>query len=71
MSQYNEEKDIYFVYEKEINLYDSDEAGITCQKVLINGKEMGIHEFKRNCKKQEKTKGHSWLRRHGFIPYND
>ncbi len=67
MSQYDEEKDIYFVYEKEINLYDANEAGKTCQKILINGKEMRIHDFKRVCKKQVKAKGQSWLKRHGFI----
>ena len=68
MSQYDEEKDIYFIYEKEINLYDFDVAGRTCQKILVNGREVSIHEFKRSKKKQEKAKGHSWLKRHGFIP---
>jgi len=66
---YDEEKEILnFVYEKEINLYDFDEAGKTCQKILVNGKEINIHEFKRNKKKQGKVKGHSWVRRHGFLP---
>jgi len=69
MPTYDEEKEaLNFVYEKEINLYDFDEAGKTCQKLLINGGEVSIHEFKRNCRKQEKSKGHSWLKRHGFIP---
>ncbi len=69
MSTYDEDKEtLTFVYEKEMDLYNANEAGRTCQKVLINGKEIDIHEFKRSCKKQEKAKGHSWLRRHGFIP---
>lgn len=55
-------------YEKDIDLYDANEAGKTCQKVTINGKEIGIHEFKRSKGRQEKAKGHSWLKRHGFIP---
>ena len=69
MSQYDEEKEIYFIYEKDINLYDFDEAGKTCQRILVNGKEISIHEFKRDCKKQEKPKGHSWLKKHGFDPF--
>ena len=39
MPTYDEEKEVLnFVYEKEINLYDFDEAGKTCQKILVNGK---------------------------------
>ena len=68
MSIYDKEREVLnFVYEKEINLYDSDEAGKTCQKILVNGREVSIHEFKRNKKKQERAKGHNWVKRHGFI----
>ena len=38
MPTYDEEKEVLnFVYEKEINLYDFDEAGKTCQKILVKG----------------------------------
>ncbi len=67
MSRYDE-VDCQFVFEKDIDLYDNEEAGKTCQKIKINGKEINIHDFKRSKKPQEKVKGHSWLRKHGFIP---
>lgn len=68
MNQYEEDNPIVFVFEKDINLYDANEAGRTCQKILINGIEIGIHDFKRSKEKQRKEIGHNWPRKHGFIP---
>ncbi len=69
MPTYDEEKEaLTFVYDKEIDLYDVDEAGRTCQKLMVNGKEITINEFKKGKNKQEKAKGHSWKRKHGFEP---
>ena len=70
MSKINEFA-IQHVFEPEINLYNSDEAGKTCQKVLINGKESNINDFKKTHQKERgivKMKKHNWAKKHGFEP---
>lgn len=67
MSIWNEETGtVTVIFEKDINLYDSEEAGKTCQKILVNGREVNIHDFKREKKKGKTMGGSGWLK-HGFI----
>lgn len=50
-----------FRFEKDIQLYDFDEAGKTIQNIKINGKEISIKEFKEQKGKRIDEKDNTWI----------
>lgn len=70
MINWDEEKEtLNVVFEKDMNLYDSEEAGRTCQNLFVNGIEISVNEFKNSKKKEEKMSGISGRIRTGILPF--